>query len=100
MVFVAVFVVAPVFSALVYMDATRRGLSEQKRLLWTFSVGILSFCGFLLPHRFETTVNLVYYQGIKPEPVAVSPYETLVLHLTVGVVISLISVLLYWVFRE
>ncbi len=87
-------VVAPVASGLVYVDAARRGLSRQERLLWASAGGMLVLSGLLLQHRFEDVVTLVYFQNIKPAPVATSPYEVLVLHLSVGITISIVSVLL------
>lgn len=89
------FFVAPVVSAVVYADASRRGLSRQERLLWATIVGVGSFGGFSLPYLFEDVLHRVYLHGIKSAPVVTSPREILALHLTVGAAISVCSVVMY-----
>ncbi|WP_435348166.1 hypothetical protein [Haloarchaeobius sp. HRN-SO-5] len=87
--------VAPLFAGLVYIDATRRGLPQPVRLLCAGSVGIASFVGFLQPAPIRNFVEKVYWLGIKSNGVAYSPYEMLVLHISAGVIISLLAALLY-----
>ncbi|WP_152421565.1 hypothetical protein [Haloferax gibbonsii] len=86
---------APFFVILVYLDTTRRSLPQLTRLLWAGSVGVMSFIGFLLPALFENLIHQVYFFGIKSNPVVSTPYEILVLHFSVGLIISLLAFFLY-----
>ena len=94
--FLLSFIVAPVVSLIVYLDSGRRDLTQRKRLLWVFTVGLLSFCGFLLPHLYESVLNRAYVYSVKAAPIVTSPIEILALHVTIGLAISTASILLYW----
>ncbi len=87
--------VAPFFVILVYLDATRRSLPQLTRLLWAGSIGIMSFTGFLLTTSFENLIHRIYFLGIKSNPVVSTPYEILALHISVGMIISILAFLLY-----
>lgn len=87
------FIVSPLVTLIIYLDTSRRHLSQRKRLLWTGNAGVISFLGFLLPHLFTDLVHRVYLLGIKPMPVVHSPLELLLVHITVGITISVLSLI-------
>lgn len=88
-------IVAPVASAIVYVDATRLGRRQGTCLLWAGGVGGVSFGGFLFTDRFADVVHRAYLLGVKPDPVVVSPLELLALDVAVGIAVSVASVVLY-----
>lgn len=88
-------VIAPVAAALVYLDANGRTLSRRRRLLWVVGIGAVSFSGFLIPVLFADALHQSYLQEVKPSPVVDSPLEVSMVHLVIGVTISIASILLY-----
>ncbi|MXR19719.1 hypothetical protein [Halobacterium bonnevillei] len=84
-----------VVTGLVYLDCTRRGLSTSSRIVWALACGSGSVAGFLVPYAFRQELLYLYYQVLKPRPIVVSPYESLLVSLTTGLVIAVVLVVLY-----
>ncbi|EFW94157.1 hypothetical protein ZOD2009_03400 [Haladaptatus paucihalophilus DX253] len=94
--FIGGLVVGAAVSSIVYLDCARREIPVKGRLLQTVVFGALSFVGFLVPHVFSSQLRYVYFQVIKPRPVAVSPYEWLAVNLATGFLIGVALLLLYF----
>ncbi|WP_338726782.1 hypothetical protein [Haladaptatus sp. DJG-WS-42] len=77
------------------MDCTRRAVSLNGRLLRAGSVGALSVTGFLVPYVFSTQLQYLYFQILKPRPIAVSPYEWVAVNLTTGLLLAVLFVFFY-----
>lgn len=92
--------VSPVVSGLVYLDATRIGLSRSRRLTWTIAVGAGSFGGFLVPVLSGGALARAYLVWVKSAPVVTSPREILALYVAVGLAISAIALAVYGVGRR
>jgi hypothetical protein len=85
-----------VASSLVYLDWARRGMPQASRLVPALACGGGSFCGFLLPYVFSRELQYLYFQVLKPQPIAVSPREWLSVGLTAGLVIGIVLVSVYF----
>ena len=90
------FLVVPVLAAgLVYADASRRGLSTRRRLLWTVGVAVVSYAGFLGAYSSDGWLFRAY-AGLTGSPLVVaSPRELLALVAVAGLAVSAASVLAY-----
>ncbi|WP_423744088.1 hypothetical protein V5735_14060 (plasmid) [Haladaptatus sp. SPP-AMP-3] len=89
-------VVGAAVSSIVYVDCARRDITIKGRLLQVVGFGGVSFIGFLVPYVFSSQLRYVYFQVIKPRPVAVSPYEWLAVNLATGFLIGVALLLLYF----
>lgn len=87
--------VGMVVTGLVYLDCTRRGPSTSSRIAWALACGSGSVAGFLVSYAFRQELRYLFYQVLKPRPIVVSPYESLLGSLTTGVVIAVVLVALY-----
>jgi hypothetical protein len=87
--------VAPILSRIIYFDTARRSLSSSIRLPLTALFGISSFGGFLVPYLFDEQLGYLYFQVLKPRPIAVTPTEWLIISISVGVLSSLLLVGVY-----
>lgn len=76
----------------VYFDAGRRGLFGAGRLLPAIGVGSSCFGGFLVPYVFGGPVRYAYFQLVKSQPIATTPYEWLVVSVATGLLISAVVV--------
>jgi len=90
-------VVGAVVAGLVYLDCVQRGLPAPTRLAWAFACGGGSFAGFLVPHVFSRELQHLYFQVLKPRPIAVTPREWLWVTLATGLVVGSVLVGLYLV---
>lgn len=88
-------VVGVVVAGLVYLDCVRRGLPMPDRFAWALACGGGSFAGFLVPHVFSRELQYLYFQVLKPRPIAVSPREWLSVSLATGLVVGAVLVGLY-----
>ncbi|GAA0668414.1 hypothetical protein ACFQDG_12290 [Natronoarchaeum mannanilyticum] len=88
-------VLAPVAAGVVYADASRRELSPPIRRLWAGSVGFATVVGFFLPALFEGALHEFYFGVVKSGPVVHTPYELLVLDVSVGLAAGLLAIALY-----
>ncbi len=88
-------VVGASVAVLVYLDCRRRDLPPSSRLVWALICGGGSFAAFLVPYVFQYELQFLYFGVLKPRPVAVSPYESLLVTLTAGLGITLVLVSLY-----
>lgn len=89
-------VAGAIVSALVYLDCVRRGMPPASRLVRALVCGGGSFGGFLLPYVFSRELQYLYFQVLKPQPIAVSPREWLSVSLTTGFVIGIVFVSVYF----
>jgi len=85
-----------VVAALVYHDCVRRGLPVASRLLRAGACGGGTFGGFLVPYVFSQELQYVYFQLLKPRPIAVSPREWPLVSLTTGFVSGVVLIGLYF----
>ncbi|QOS12676.1 hypothetical protein [Haloferax gibbonsii] len=92
--------VAPLCAAAVAFYAGRRGRPSRLRRRWAVLVGGVSVVGFLVPHLFADSVQYLYFEVLKPRPIAVTPYELLVVNLGTGLVFSVGAVGCYVVASE
>lgn len=89
-----------ILGGITYFDTKRRGLPTSSRLLWLSIVGGISFCGFLVPHFYESTIGYLYFEVIKGRMVSTHPREWLVVSLTTGILISAGSGVLYTIWSR
>ncbi|SDQ61141.1 hypothetical protein [Natronobacterium texcoconense] len=93
--------VAPVVALLVYLDATRRETTVSSRLLSASLTGAGSFVGFLVPAVFQHRIEYFYVRNVKPgDVIASSPYEAQALHLTIGIGLTALVLVVYWFGRR
>ena len=89
------FVVGVIVASLVYLSCARRGLPVFSCLVRALACGGGSFAAFLVPYAFRQELLCLYYQVLKPRPIVVSPYESLLVSLTTGLVIAVVLIVLY-----
>ena len=87
--------VASVAAGVVLVDATRRHLGRARRSRWVTAVGVACVGGFVVPALFDDALRRAYLHDVKPEPVVASPAAMVVLHLTVGLTVTALAVLVY-----
>lgn len=85
-----------VVAILVYLDCVRRGMPLNSRAVRAIACGGGSFGSFLIPHVFSQELQYLYFQVLKPRPIAVSPREWLSVCLTTGLVIGVLLMGLYF----
>ena len=85
-----------VVAGLVYLDCVRQEIPLTSRLVRAFACGGGSFGSFLVPHVFSEELQYLYFQVLKPRPIAVHPREWLTVSLTTGLVIGGVLVGLYF----
>lgn len=83
-------------TGIVYLDSLRRGMSLSTRLRRALACGGGSFGGFLIPHVFSQQLQHLYFQVLKPRPIAGSPREWWSVSLTTGLLIAVGLVALYF----
>ena len=89
-----------ILGGLTYFDTKRRGLPSSSRLLWLSIVGVISFCGFLVPYFYESNIGYLYFEVIKGRMVTTHPREWLMVSLTTGILISAGSGALYTIWSR
>ena len=94
-VFTCGLVVAGVTSAVVYLDVLRRGLSSSDGLVRGISVGTVSFAGLALSYVFHDGIRYAYFVLFKSRPIASTPYESVLVVLATGIVLSQLPTLWY-----
>jgi len=95
-VFAALFV-SQVAAALVYADATRRGLSQRYRTIAAAAVGLASFGGFLAAAVFGSGLLAAYYRLLNRPVIAVTPLDLVLSLLLFGLAITALAVVGYGV---
>lgn len=90
------FVVGVAVAVLVYLHCVRRGVSLTSRLVRALICGGCSFGSFLVPYVFEQELRYLYFQVLKPRPIAVHPREWLLVNLIVGLVTGGVLMALYF----
>jgi len=93
-VLIALFI-TPAAAALVFADASRRGLSHRRRTVWTIGVGLVSFAGFLGAALLDAGVIATYYGLLDRQVAAVTPLELLARIVAFGVAVTVLAVLGY-----
>lgn len=88
-------VIGVVGAVLVYLDSVRRGLPAASCLVRAVACGGGSFGSFLVPHVFSQELQYVYFQVLKPRPIAVSPREWALVSLMIGFVSGVVFMGLY-----
>ncbi|MDX5987423.1 hypothetical protein E6P09_01000 [Haloferax mediterranei ATCC 33500] len=83
------------FVGLVTIHATRRGLPAGVHRLSSVLVAAAGVFGFAIPYVYDRQIGYLYFMVLKPRPIAVSPYEAIVMQFTVGLLINLVVFLLY-----
>lgn len=89
-------VVGVIVASFVYRSCSRRKLPVSSRLVRALACGGGCFAGFLVPYVFREELLYLYFQVLKPRPIAVSPYESLVVSLTTGFVLAVVLVVMYF----
>lgn len=79
----------------VYVDSRRRGLARPSRLRRALGCGGGSFGAFLVPHVFAGPLQRLYFQVLKPRPLAASPREWQWVSLGTGLLLAGVVLGLY-----
>lgn len=89
-----------VVAGLVTRDHVRRGIPLASGLLWGLAWGMGSLGSFLVPYVFSGQLRYMYFQVIRPQPIAGSPQEWLIVSLLTGSLLSSLLVVLYYAGRR
>jgi hypothetical protein len=76
-------------------DCARRGTPSRGRLVRALGCGGGSFVGFFAPDAFSGQLQRLYFQVLKPRPVAARPREWRDVSLATGLLIGVVLVGLY-----
>lgn len=85
-----------VVAGFVYLDSMRREIPLTSCLVRALACGGGSFGSFLVPYVFSQELQYVYFQVLKPRPIAVHPREWLTVSLMTGLGIGVVLVGLYF----
>ncbi|WP_227134765.1 hypothetical protein [Halorubellus salinus] len=81
-------------SATVYLYCPHRGLGFRGRIVRALASGTGVLASFLLPYVFSRQLKYVYFQLVKPQPLATTPGEWRSVTVASGLVIATIFLVL------
>jgi len=71
-------------AAVAYLDGARRNVPTRGRLRRALALGGAAIAGFLVPSAASEQLRWLYFEILKPRPVAATPREWLTVNLVTG----------------